>query len=96
MSDINNDLLVARSLGRIEGTLTEIKSDIKLMRDDHAGLRAEFSSLEAGRLTRLETAFATSQAVFHAKAKSTALIYSVVTAIIISVATAFVLNFFKL
>ena len=36
---MENNYEVQRSLGRIEGALTEIKSDIKLMRDDHAGLR---------------------------------------------------------
>ena len=93
---MENNYEVQRSLGRIEGALTEIKSDIKLMRDDHAGLRSEFQQLEAGRLTRLESQFATTQAVMHAKAKSTALIYSAITAIIISVATALILNFLKI
>ena len=93
---MENNYEVQRSLGRIEGALTEIKSDIKLMRDDHAGLRSEFQQLEAGRLTRLESQFATTQAVMHAKAKSTALIYSAATAIIVSTVTAYILHFLKI
>lgn len=91
-----NHYEVQRSLGRIEGSLIEIKADIKLMRDDHAGLRSEFQKLEAGRFTRLESSFAISEAQMHIKTKNTAMIYSVVSAIIISVVTAVVINFLKL
>ena len=84
---------LSRVLGRIEGAVTEIKSDIKLIRTDHAGLRSEFQVLEAGRLTRLESAFAVSEAKFHAKAKSTAILYASVLGIISSVVTAIIINF---
>ena len=93
---MENQFEVQRSLGRIEGGLTEIKSDIKLMREDHAGLRGEFQKLEAGRLTRLESQFAVSQAEMHAKAKSTAMWWSMATAVIISVLSAIIINFLNL
>ena len=93
---MENNYEVQRSLGRIEGNIGQIMTDIKLMRDDHAGLRSEFQKLEAGRLTRPETQFATTQAIMHTKAKNIALIYSAFTAIIVSIATALILNFLKL
>lgn len=90
---MEQDYEVQRSLGRIEGGITEIKSEVKLMRDDHTRLRQEFSSLEAGRLTRLESQFAVHQAEMSVKAKNTAIIYSTVIGIISSVATAIIINF---
>ncbi len=76
---------VQRSLGRIEGGISELKNDLSLLRTDHAGLRAEFNKLEAGRLTRLESDFATSQVVSHNKAKNTAMWVSTVIGIAIAV-----------
>ena len=83
---------VQRSLGRIEGGLIEIKSDIKLMREDHAGLRSEFQTLEAGRLTKLESQFAMSQTEMHSKSKNIALWWSLITAITVSVVSAILIN----
>lgn len=93
---MENQFEVQRSLGRIEGGIGEIKTEIALMRTDHAGLRSEFNKLEAGRLTRLESAFAISEADGHTKARQIALWFSSITAIIISVATAFIIKFFNI
>ncbi len=93
---MENEYEVQRSLGRIEGGITEVKNEIRLIREDHAQLRSEFQSLEAGRLTKLESEFATTQAVTHAKAKNTAIIYSSVTGIIASIITALALSFLDL
>ena len=89
----NNEYEVQRSLGRIEGNLTQIMNEMKLIRDDHAGLRGEFQKLEAGRLTRLESAFATSEAVGHTKAKNTAMWTSVIVGGIVSVIVGIILAF---
>ena len=90
---MENEFEVQRSLGRIEGGISEIKTEIRLLRDDHSGLRSEFNKLEAGRFTRLESEFATSQAVMHAKTKNTAILYSTVVGVIASVMTAIIINF---
>lgn len=89
----DNPLEVQRSLGRIEGGIDEIKGEIKNIRLDHAGLRAEFNKLEAGRLTRLESEFAVSKAEIHARAGSTARWVAAFTAIIVSVITAGIVHF---
>jgi len=100
MSDINNnlnnDLSVARSLGRIEGGISEVKTELRLLRDDHVKLRQEFSSLEAGRLTKLESQFAISQAEMHVKAKNTAIYWSIISSIITGIIIAGILNYLKL
>lgn len=93
---MNEELEVQRSLGRIEGGISEIKTELSLLRADHAGLRSEFNKLEAGRLTRLESAFATSEAVSHTKAKNTAMLYSTVTGVVVSILTATIIHFMKL
>lgn len=82
---MNNEFEVQRSLGRIEGGISEVKTELSLLRTDHAGLRAEFNKLEAGRLTRLESDFASYQAVAHAKSKSTAMWAAMWTSIIVGV-----------
>ena len=87
---------LSRGIGRIEGSLVEIKNDIKLMREDHARLRSEFQTLEAGRLTRLESAFALSEAAIHTKSKNTAIIWSAIVSIITAIITAFIIHFFKI
>ena len=87
---------LSRVLGRIEGSLTEIKNDIKLIRDDHKGLRSEFQTLEAGRLTRLESQFAVQQAEMGIKAKNVAMVWSAITAIFVSVISAIIIYFLKL
>ena len=92
---MENEFEVQRSLGRIEGGIIEIKSDIGLMRTDHALLRAEFTKLEAGRLTKLESAFAVHQAEVQAKTRNIALIYSGISAIIISVLSVLIINWLQ-
>ena len=89
---MENEFEVQRSLGRIEGGISELKTEVALLRDDHAGLRAEFNKLEAGRFTKLESDFASQRAMMHAKAKNVAIIYSVVSAVLVSVLTAFIIN----
>ena len=96
MSESENSSNVQRSLGRIEGGIIEIKADIGLMRTDHALLQAEFQALEAGRLTKLESAFALSQAEIKRHAKNTALIWASGVAIVISVITAMIIKFLDL
>ena len=93
---MENQFEVQRSLGRIEGGIGELKTEVSLLRDDHAGLRAEFNKLEAGRLTRLESDFATSKALMHARTKNTAILYATVIGIISSVITAIIIHFLKL
>ena len=91
-----NEFEVQRSLGRIEGGITRLETEISLLRTDHSELRGEFNKLEAGRLTRLESEFATQKVVMHSKSKNTAIIYSMISAILTSVATAAVLHFLNL
>jgi hypothetical protein len=93
---MENQFEVQRSLGRIEGGISDLNTQVSLLRTDHAGLRAEFNKLEAGRLTRLESAFATSEAVTHNKAKNTAMLFSSVIAIIISILTAIIIHYLKI
>lgn len=99
MNDIpasNNELSVARSLGRIEGGISELKTEVSLMRQDHAKLRQEFSSLEAGRLTRLESSFAVSQAEMHIKSKTIAMWWSAIVSVVVSVVVAIIVYLLKL
>ena len=91
-----NEFEVQRSLGRIEGGILELKSELKSLREDHIRLRVEFNKLEAGRLTKLESQFAMAQTEIHVKAKTTAMWWSAITAIIISTITAIIINFLKL
>ena len=93
---LEHEFEVQRSLGRIEGGITEIKSDIGLMRTDHALLRKEFQTLEAGRLTKLESAFALSEAETHRHAKNTAMIWSSGMAIAVSIVTAVIIKYLNL
>ena len=81
---MENNYEVQRSLGRIEGGIAELKADVSLMRTDHAMLRGEFNKLEAGRLTRLESEFATTKALNQAKARSTAFWTAFITGLITS------------
>lgn len=87
---------IQRTLGRVEQGILDIKQNMQFMRDDHAGLRAEFNKLEAGRLTRLESAFALSEAAIHTKSKNTAIIWSGIVSIITAIITAFIIHFFKI
>ena len=66
------------------------------MRDDHSKLRQEFSVLEAGRLTRLESEFALTKAEMHIRAKNIAMWWSTGTAIIVSVITAIIIKYLNL
>lgn len=93
---MENQYEVQRSLGRIEGGIIEIKSDVALMRTDHALLRSEFNKLEAGRLTKLESAFAASQAEINAKARNIATWTSATISIGVAVLTAIILHYFKI
>ena len=93
---MENQFEVQRSLGRIEGGVVEIKNDIALLRTDHALLREEFNKLEAGRLTKLESAFAVAETKNHIKAKNTAMIFSSIIAVVISIVTAVILHFLKI
>ena len=90
---MENQFEVQRSLGRIEGGVSEIKHSIGLMRTDHALLRSEFNKLEAGRLTRLESDFAIHQAELHIKSRQTAILFSAITSIIISIVTAAIIYY---
>ena len=89
---MNNEFEVQRSLGRIEGGISELKTELSLLRTDHAGLRAEFNKLEAGRLTRLESDFASYQAVAHAKARSVAIWTSIIVGVIVGVLLAVIIK----
>ena len=93
---MNEEYEVQRSLGRIEGGLAEIKNDIRLMRDDHAGLRSEFQKLEAGRLTRLESDFSSYKAVAHQKTRQIAVWVSIIIGVAIGVISALIIKFLKL
>lgn len=93
---MNNEFEIQRSLGRIEGGISELKTEVGLIRVDHSALRAEFNKLEAGRLTKLESEFAVSQAEIHAKARSIAVWVSSIVAIAISVITAMIIRYLEL
>lgn len=93
---MENQFEVQRSLGRIEGGISELKADIFLIRTDHTLLREEFNKLEAGRLTKMESEFATFRALAHVKARNTAVFFSSVIAVIISVVTAFILRYLNI
>ena len=93
---MENQFEVQRSLGRIEGGITRLETELGLLRTDHVGLRAEFNKLEAGRLTRLESEFSLAKADMHNKAKNTAMWWSMGTAIIVSVITAIIIKYLDL
>lgn len=93
---MENQFEIQRSLGRIEGGILELKADVTLIRTDHALLRAEFTKLEAGRLTKLESQFAVAQSEIHTKARQTAIWTSSAVAIIISITTAIIIHFLKI
>jgi len=90
---MENEYEVQRSLGRIEGSIIELKSDLRLFRDDFTGLRTEFNQLEAGRLTKLESAFAVSQAQIHTKARSIAMWTGGLISVVVSVITALIIKY---
>lgn len=90
---MDNELEIQRSLGRIEGGISELKSSVDLIRQDHAGLRAEFNKLEAGRLTRLESAFAVQQTEIKIKARNTAIWMSAVISLGVSILSAILIKY---
>ena len=78
---------VERSIGRLEGKLDSVITIV-------GSLKEAFDSLEKGRLSKLEVAFATLETQVSLKAqdsaKSSAMIYSIVASIISSVLAAFI------
>lgn len=93
---MKQDSETQRSLGRIEGGIIELKNSLTLLRTDHASLREEFTKMESGRLTKLESSFAVMESNMHAKAKSTAMFFSFITAIVVSVITAVLIHYLGL
>lgn len=93
---MDNQYEIQRSLGRIEGGISELKADVGLIRTDHALLRGEFNKLEAGRLTKIESEFSIFKAISHAKSRNTAVFFSSLTAIIVSVIVAVIIHFLRI
>ncbi len=89
----DNEYEVQRSLGRIEGSLIEIKNEMKAIRENAAGLRTEFQTLEAGRLTRLESAFATFQGESLVKAKYSAVWVAALVGVAVAVGSQIVTHY---
>lgn len=90
---MNEEFEVQRSLGRIEGGISEVKTELSLLRTDHAGLRAEFNKLEAGRLTRLESQFAVHQSEVKSKARNTAIWMSTIVSLATSILLAVIVKY---
>jgi len=89
MDDLQNKPDISRAIGRLEGK-------VDLMVTSISNLASSFESLEKGRLSRLEIAFAELNTSVKDKARVTAIwtagIMTIVTSIIILVIT----KFFKL
>lgn len=84
MENQNNEF--ERSLGRLEGKMDS-------MTEVMTRLANSFDNLEKGRLSTLEINFAKFYTEINTKAKSIAIIYSIVSAILVSVITAFIIKY---
>lgn len=74
-----------RSLGRVEGKLDSVISVV-------TDLKSSFDSLEKGRLSRLEVAFATLHTEVSVKAKNSAMWSATIISVVVSVVTAIIIK----
>lgn len=83
------DTSYARALGSLEGKMDMIVTSMN-------ALAASFESLEKGRLSRLEIAFATLKAESADKARDSALWTSSIISLCIAIISAFTVYYFHL
>lgn len=81
---------VGRSIGRIEGKLDAAIASIGNVASEVKSLRDDFSTMEKGRLSRLEVAFATLETTASLKAKNSAVIWSALISVSTSIVSAII------
>lgn len=82
-----------RSLGRVEGKLDSVITEIGHARGEVKSLRDDFGSMEKGRLSTLEVRYATLETTVSLKAKNSAMVWAAVMSIAASVVAALVIRF---